>query len=79
METVVPSFKESGMVPRPKRRPAEREGCPDHKGVLAYEVLDKMMTLLGDMVMLGLTGVAMEIKVATFTDVTGIELFHCVT
>ena len=37
------------------------------------------MTLLGDMVMLGLTGVAMEIKVATFTDVTGIELFHCVT
>jgi hypothetical protein len=71
VETVVPSFKECGMVPRPKRRAAEGEGCPDHKGVLAYEVVDKVMTLLGDMIMVGLTGVAMEMKIATFTDVVG--------
>ena len=71
VETVVPSFKESGMVPRPKRRAAEGEGCPDHKGVLAYEVVDKVMTLLGDMIMVGLTGIAMEMKIATFTDVVG--------
>ena len=45
--------------------------------MLAYEVVDKVMTLLGDMIMVGLTGIAMEMKIATFTDVTGTSLCVC--
>ena len=73
--SLVPLLKESRMTPKAKRR--EGQGCPDHKGEVAYDVVERTMTLLGDMVMVGMTGAGVEMKIAAFCDVvmaTGMHL-----
>ncbi|KAL5508894.1 hypothetical protein EMCRGX_G004156 [Ephydatia muelleri] len=65
--SLVPLLNESRITPRAKRR--EGQECPDLKGEVAYEVVERIMTLLGDMVMVEMTGADVEMKIAAFCDV----------
>lgn len=67
--TVVPQLKEIKTTPKAKRRAGEGNKDPDLRGDVAYEVVEMAMTLLGDMIMVGLTGTSTELKIAMFCDV----------